>query len=102
LIDPPYEEPGELGRLAAEMAKALRKWPTGLFMGWYPIKDPREVDGPAATLAEAAAEKGLRLELMVDSPAEPERLNGCGLSCSIRLGRCARRPTSSCRRWRRD
>jgi 23S rRNA (adenine2030-N6)-methyltransferase len=79
LIDPPYEEPGELGRLAAEMAKALRKWPTGLFMGWYPIKDPREVDGPAATLAEAAAEKGLRLELMVDSPAEPERLNGCGL-----------------------
>jgi 23S rRNA (adenine2030-N6)-methyltransferase len=79
LIDPPYEEPGELGRLAAEMAKAFRKWPAGIFLGWYPIKDPADVDGPARILAEAAGEKRLRLELMVDSPAEPERLNGCGL-----------------------
>jgi 23S rRNA (adenine2030-N6)-methyltransferase len=33
LIDPPYEQPGELERLATEMAKALRKWPTGIFLG---------------------------------------------------------------------
>jgi 23S rRNA (adenine2030-N6)-methyltransferase len=79
LIDPPYEEPGELERLAREMAKALRKWPTGIFIGWYPIKSPADIDGAAATLAQAAGANGLRLELMVDSPAEPERLNGCGL-----------------------
>jgi len=79
LIDPPYEEPGELTRLAAEMAKALRKWPTGIFMGWYPIKDPADVERPAAMLAEAAGHKGLRLELMIDASAAPERLNGCGI-----------------------
>jgi 23S rRNA (adenine2030-N6)-methyltransferase len=37
------------------------------------------VNGPAAILAQAAGDKGLRLELMVDSPDEPDRLNGCGL-----------------------
>lgn len=79
LIDPPYEERGELERLAREMAKALAKWPTGTFIGWYPVKDPRDVDGPAAILAAAAGAKALRLELMIDSPAVPDRLNGCGL-----------------------
>ena len=71
LIDPPYEEPGELERLAREMAKALRKWPTGVFAGWYPIKDQRDVDGPAAIIAGAAPGKALRLELMIDAPAQP-------------------------------
>jgi 23S rRNA (adenine2030-N6)-methyltransferase len=79
LIDPPYEEPGELERLATEMAKALRKWPTGIFLGWYPVKNPADVNGPAAILAQAAGEKALRLELMVDSHNDPDRLNGCGL-----------------------
>ena len=79
LIDPPYEAPGELERLASEMARALRKWPTGIFIGWYPIKDPADVDGSAAILAQAVGGKGLRLELMVDSSDIPERLNGCGL-----------------------
>ena len=79
LIDPPYEEPGELERLAREMAKAMRKWPTGVFAGWYPIKDQRDVDGPAAIIAGAAPGKALRLELMIDAPTQPDRLNGCGL-----------------------
>jgi 23S rRNA (adenine2030-N6)-methyltransferase len=78
LIDPPYEEPGELERLAREMAKALRKWPTGIFLGWYPIKDPAAVEEPGRLLGEAAGEKALRLELMVDAP-DPDRPNGCGL-----------------------
>jgi len=79
LVDPPYEEPGELERLAREMAKALDKWPTGIFAGWYPIKDQRDVDGPAAIIAGAAPGKALRLELMIDEPTAPDRLNGCGL-----------------------
>jgi 23S rRNA (adenine2030-N6)-methyltransferase len=79
LVDPPYEAPGELQRLARELAKAVRKWPTGVFAGWYPIKVLADVHGPAATLAAAAPGKALRLELMIDAPDEPERLNGCGL-----------------------
>jgi 23S rRNA (adenine2030-N6)-methyltransferase len=79
LTDPSYEEPGEIERLAIEMAKAFRKWPTGIFIGWYPIKDPGEVERPASVLGEAAGGKGLRLEVLVDAPDVPDRLNGCGL-----------------------
>jgi 23S rRNA (adenine2030-N6)-methyltransferase len=79
LIDPPYEAPGELERLGLEMAKALRKWPTGIFLGWYPIKDPAAVEPPAGALARAAPGTGLRLELMVEAPDALSRLNGCGL-----------------------
>ncbi len=79
LIDPPYEQPGELKRLAAEMVKAWRKWPTGVFLGWYPIKDPGAVAEAAGILRAAGPAKALRLELMVDAPDDPSRLNGCGL-----------------------
>lgn len=78
LIDPPFEEPGELHRLAAEIAKALKKWPTGLFLGWYPVKDPDDIDAAAAVLATASP-NALRMELMVHAPDRSERLNGCGL-----------------------
>jgi 23S rRNA (adenine2030-N6)-methyltransferase len=47
LVDPPYEEGGELDRLAAELARAVRKWPTGIYAGWYPIKAQEPVDRAA-------------------------------------------------------
>ena len=42
LIDPPFEQPDEFDRLAQALAGAHRKWPTGIYMLWYPIKDARE------------------------------------------------------------
>ncbi|APF38161.1 MULTISPECIES: 23S rRNA (adenine(2030)-N(6))-methyltransferase RlmJ [Chelatococcus] len=79
LIDPPFEEPGELGRLAEEIARAWKKWPTGLFAGWYPIKDVRAIDAFAARLAASGTRKVLRLELMVTDGRDAARLNGSGL-----------------------
>ena len=40
-IDPPYEKTDEAASLARAIAKGLRKWPTGIFLAWYPIKDLR-------------------------------------------------------------
>jgi 23S rRNA (adenine2030-N6)-methyltransferase len=79
LIDPPYEEPGELARLGRELVRAQRKWQTGIFAGWYPIKNPADADKLAAALATEIPAEFLRLELMVDAPTDPARLNGCGL-----------------------
>lgn len=79
LIDPPYEESNELERLGAELLKASGKWPTGLFMGWYPIKAVAPVDAVAAHLHKGSARPGLRLELYVDDPQDATRLNGSGL-----------------------
>jgi 23S rRNA (adenine2030-N6)-methyltransferase len=79
LIDPPYEEKGEFNRLAVEMIRAAKKWPTGIYMSWYPIKDLEPIERTAAMLADAIPQRTLRLELYVERPTDPARLNGCGL-----------------------
>lgn len=78
LIDPPFEKAGELDRLVERMLAAARKWPTGVYVGWYPIKYPREIDRAAAGFADLAR-PALRLELTIDSPGPEPRLVGCGL-----------------------
>ncbi|GEO18166.1 23S rRNA (adenine(2030)-N(6))-methyltransferase RlmJ [Microvirga aerophila] len=79
LIDPPYEKPNELERLGTELLEALAKWPTGVYAGWYPIKALEPVDAVAARLHAESPRPGLRLELLVDDPRDPSRLNGSGL-----------------------
>lgn len=39
LIDPPFEEPDELSRLTRDFIAAHRKWPTGVYLLWFPLKD---------------------------------------------------------------
>jgi 23S rRNA (adenine2030-N6)-methyltransferase len=79
LVDPPYEEPGELDRLATELLKAARKWPTGIYAGWYPIKEIAAANAVAERLAAESPRPGLRLELLIDRAAGPARLVGSGL-----------------------
>ena len=38
-IDPPFEQPDEFEQLADALNSGLKKWPTGIFLGWYPLKD---------------------------------------------------------------
>lgn len=79
LVDPPYEQPNELDRLGSELLDALRKWPTGVYVGWYPIKDMAPVDALYKRLTNESPRPGLRLELLVDDPRDASRLNGSGL-----------------------
>lgn len=39
LIDPPYEVKSEYGDVAATLPTAIKRWPEGIFMLWYPILD---------------------------------------------------------------
>jgi 23S rRNA (adenine2030-N6)-methyltransferase len=78
LIDPPFEAPGEFDRLIDGLAGAYRKWPTGTYVLWYPIKDEREVSRFAGRLGRLGIVKILRAELMVDAGADG-RLRGAGL-----------------------
>ncbi len=44
LLDPPYEETREdFSQLAAALAEATRRFPTGVLAVWYPIKDERTI-----------------------------------------------------------
>jgi 23S rRNA (adenine2030-N6)-methyltransferase len=80
LIDPPFEERDELGSMAVGLAQALERFATGLYIAWYPIKDPLPVARfHAAVSALATTSKPLRIELLLRHPVERDRLNGCGL-----------------------
>ena len=78
LIDPPYEEAGELTRLADAIGAAHRKWQTGSLLAWYPIKNTREVTGFVRALSAFPLEDALRIEFIRDA-AGPDKLRGSGL-----------------------
>jgi len=79
LIDPPFEREGEFRRLADGFAEAHRKWPTGTYALWYPIKGRSEPDAFAKHLRRLAIPKILRAELIVSPLRDPRPLNGSGL-----------------------
>lgn len=82
LIDPPYEAEDEFADIVGHLETALRKWPSGTYMVWFPIKDRAAVAGFYNDLSDMTARLGiadvLRLELWVDEvdPAQPLAGNG--------------------------
>lgn len=77
IVDPPFERPDEFSGLLDATAKAWRKWPTGIYMLWYPRKDRRLVAAFARELASAVTRKVLRVEL--DTGAASDGLTAAGL-----------------------
>jgi 23S rRNA (adenine2030-N6)-methyltransferase len=75
LIDPPFEAADEFEMLKRAVRQGLRRFATGCYAVWYPIKDPAAAEGFVPALA---ALKTLRLELSVP-PAAPGKLSACGL-----------------------
>ncbi len=56
LIDPPFEDRAEFERLAEKFSAAFAKWPTGIYLLWYPVKDlkgARELSGKVARTVAA-------------------------------------------------
>ncbi len=87
LIDPPFEARDEFDRLAHAMTAAWRRWATGIYILWRPLKDDRasaRFDAAiAAVCAEAPArpaqERLLRADLWVRTPTLGGSLAGAGV-----------------------
>jgi 23S rRNA (adenine2030-N6)-methyltransferase len=84
LIDPPFEAKDEFERLAERFAAAFAKWPTGIYVLWYPAKTRRSTDELADHVAEIAAAskpagKCLRLEFSIAPQAAGSPLASTGL-----------------------
>jgi 23S rRNA (adenine2030-N6)-methyltransferase len=79
LIDPPFEEPGEFERLRDGLVEGHRRWPSGIFLLWYPIKDEREVRQFERRLAKLEIPKILRIEFVIDKPRAEGALGACGM-----------------------
>ncbi len=79
LVDPPFEQDSDFYQLSNSLGIAHRKWATGIYALWYPIKGRPEPDALAKNIRRLGIPKVLRAELTVASLSDPSRLNGCGL-----------------------
>ncbi len=79
LIDPPYEAQGDLARVEAAVAEALRRFQTGVIAVWYPIKDARDTAAWQAALRSRVTREMLAGELWLHPCDSRIALNGSGM-----------------------
>jgi 23S rRNA (adenine2030-N6)-methyltransferase len=79
LVDPPFEEPGEFARLTEGLVKAHKRFATGTYALWYPLKDMAGVSGFIGALKATGIAKILRIEVIIRRPQDPPRLFGTGM-----------------------
>jgi 23S rRNA (adenine2030-N6)-methyltransferase len=65
LIDPPFEAANESERVEQTLARALRKWPTGTYLAWRPIREAAPDAHFLKNVAALGAPNILSLELDV-------------------------------------
>lgn len=76
LIDPPFEAADEFERLRRALKHGLRRFATGCYAIWYPVKDEEAVASFASRLGSL---RHLHLEMQVP-PAVPGKLAACGMT----------------------
>lgn len=79
LVDPPFEDSGELDRLVAGVAAARHRFATGTIMLWLPIKEPAPINAFYRKLEALALDKLLIAELFVRKPSQQPGLAGTAL-----------------------
>lgn len=79
LIDPPYEDPDEFGHIARQLPMALRRFETGIYAIWYPIKEQSHVDKFYQAVKKSISNQVFAMELTI-YPDIPQHLNGCGMA----------------------
>jgi 23S rRNA (adenine2030-N6)-methyltransferase len=78
LIDPPFERRDELEQLTRGLREATRRFATGSYLLWFPIKDIRKI-AAFRKIIVTEFPRALSMELLVREPRDPGTLNGCGL-----------------------
>ncbi len=79
LVDPPFEEPDEFGRLTRGLASAAKRFAGGIILLWYPIKDRAAVARFHRDLQDLGLAKLLAVELMIRAQRRTDELVGTGL-----------------------
>ncbi len=80
LVDPPFEERTEFAALLEGVVGAHRKWPTGIYALWYPLKDPEAVARFTTGLMASGLDQVAQVEFMVAPNLwGKEALAGCGM-----------------------
>lgn len=81
LIDPPYEETRQdFERVTSAIADALRRFESGVYCAWYPIKEAREVASWKGALCRTIERDVLFSEVWIYPRDSRVGLNGSGLA----------------------
>jgi 23S rRNA (adenine2030-N6)-methyltransferase len=78
LIDPPYEAADEFEQAARAFAQAYRRFATGIYLLWFPIKSASAADAFCAEVLSAGVTKALRVDIDMGAAAG-DRLRAAGL-----------------------
>jgi len=78
LIDPPFEKPGEYQRLTEAIIDGTKRWSSGVFMIWRPIKDEAGCEAFNKAIEKLNLQNTLTAELSV-ALRTPDKLTGSGL-----------------------
>ena len=68
LIDPPFEAPDEFQTAARVIREAYRKFATGIYLIWYPIKSEAAGNAFVGEVLASGAGKALRIEIAIAAP----------------------------------
>jgi 23S rRNA (adenine2030-N6)-methyltransferase len=79
VIDPSFEDARDFDRLALGLEGAHRKWASGIYLIWYPVKGRQGPDALARRLKRSGIARILRAELAVGATPAEGPLGGCGL-----------------------
>ncbi len=81
LIDPPFEVPEEFHAEARALGEALKRFATGIYVLWFPVKSPAEANAFCGEVLATGVKKALRIDIDVGAVAAgtKERLSGAGL-----------------------
>ncbi len=79
IIDPAFEDKDEFNIVYQNLVEMYKKWPTGVFMIWFPIKDNLPVKEFYQNIKDAKFNKVLLIECSLPKANISEGLNSCGV-----------------------
>jgi 23S rRNA (adenine2030-N6)-methyltransferase len=79
LVDSPFEQKDEFEVLARQMQAWKKRWATGVYLLWYPIKAHLPVGALKAAARDLSLPRTWWVETLISPRNQAETLNGCGL-----------------------
>lgn len=79
LIDPPFEQTDEFAQVVSALQAGLKRFATGTYVVWYPIKDPLSIGQFHQQVKALNPPKTYAVDLLIRDPEDAQRLNGCGM-----------------------
>lgn len=79
LIDPPFEERDEFETLSTQMEEWKKRFATGIYMIWYPVKSHLAIDKMKRAALSLGLPRTWCIETMLHPRRQEDSFNGCGL-----------------------